>query len=78
MCDIFASQFVFLITSLTMGILFSRVLRVLVVAKPVILGILPLISLILSLTSPLVSSIFLLVSSTFSSIHDVVHHVSKV
>ena len=43
----FASYSVFLTRSLTLGILFSTAVRTAVIAKPIILGILPSISVIL-------------------------------
>ena len=47
--DIFASESVFLLDKLTFGILFATASRETVVAKRVMLGILPLISVILAL-----------------------------
>ena len=63
-CLIFWHHNLFFTRSPTLGIIFSRPLRTVVVPKPVILGILPSISLILtlqyiSLTSALVSGNFL-------------------
>ena len=56
MSDIFASQSAFLNRSLTLGILFSTVVRVAVAAKSAILGISPSNSFVLALRKALVAN----------------------
>ena len=56
MSDIFASQSAFLNRSLTLGILFSTVVRVAVAAKLAILGISPSNSFVLALRKALVAN----------------------
>ena len=66
---IFVLYSVFLTKLLTLGILFSAAVRAVVVAKLVILGILPLTSFILALRTAVVAKLVILNTSPLTSIN---------